>query len=245
MLTRPFDDRRDLAIGETTEETLRFAAAHWIDAAKKSIHTHGRFSVALSGGSTPNAIYKLLSQSPKELDWSKVHLFWSDERAVSPTHPDSNYHAAMHSGLALLPIPPHQIFRMQAEKTPIEEAATAYEALIKTHLGPDLFDLVMLGIGEDGHTASLFPNTAALAIEDRLACANWVPQKKSWRLTLTYPCIRQSRAIALYALGASKEAIVPEVLLAPYDSPFPASRIGEPGKKALWILDSAAAKRLA
>lgn len=241
MLERPFDDRRELAIGSTAEETIAYAVQHWIDRAAHAIKAHGRFAVALSGGSTPNEIYRLLSQKPHALDWSKVLLFWSDERAVPPTHKDSNFHAAMQNGLALLPISSHHIFRMQAEKTPLDAAAADYETLIKKHLGPHLFDLVMLGVGEDGHTASLFPDTAALAIEDRLVAANFVPQKNSWRMTLTYPCIRQSRAIAFYAIGASKEAIIPEVLRT---DDYPASRLGEPGQKALWILDAAAAKSL-
>lgn len=239
MLERSFDDRRDLAIGQSQEETISFAVQHWTLLAKEAIQKRGRFTVALSGGSTPNAIYRLLAEKPQSLDWSKVHLFWSDERAAPPTHPDSNYHSAMQSGLARLPIPSNHIFRMQAEKMPLETAAADYEALIKKILP---FDLVMLGVGEDGHTASLFPNTAALAIEDRLVAANWVPQKKSWRMTFTYPCIHNSRHIVIYALGASKEAIVPEVLST---LSYPASRIGESGRKALWILDSAAAKRLA
>lgn len=237
MLKYSFDERRDLAIGQTSEETIHYAADLWIQLANRAIKNHKRFTVALSGGSTPNSIYRLLSK--KSLDWSKVYLFWSDERAVPPTHPDSNFHAAMENGLGRLPIPSHQIFRMQAEKTPIEEAAAEYEALIKPYLP---LDLVMLGVGEDGHTASLFPNTYALAIEDHLTCANWIPQKNCWRMTLTYSGIHQSRAIIVYALGASKETIVPEVLNSPS---YPASRLGEPGHKALWILDSAAAKRLA
>ncbi len=242
MLERPFDNRRDLAIGETADETLRFAAQHWIAQAARAIAQHGSFAVALSGGSTPNAIYRLLAEMPQAIDWTKVFLFWGDERAVPPTHPDSNYHAAMQSGFASLPIPANQIFRMQAEKTPLEQHAADYEALIKKHLGARLFDLVMLGVGEDGHTASLFPDTAALAIEDHLVAANFVPQKNTWRMTLTYPCIQQSQKIAIYALGASKEAIVPKVL---HTTSYPASRIGTPKHKALWILDNAAAKRLA
>ncbi len=189
----------------------------------------------------------MLSKQPyaHQIDWSKVWLFWGDERAVAPNHPESNYHTAMQNGLAQLPLNPHQIFRMEAERVPIEKAASDYESLIKKHLDKSFFDLIMLGVGEDGHTASLFPNTEALKVEDKLVAANWVPQKHCWRMTLTYPCIRQSRAIAIYAHGPSKSTIVNEVLHAPYESPYPTSRIGEAGRKALWILDADAAALLA
>ena len=243
MLKKAYDERRDLIIGKSAEETVRIAADHWIETASEAIAARGKFSAALSGGSTPNALYSLLSKAPyaKRLDWSKVWLFWSDERAVPPDHPESNYFASMQHGLASLPLDPAHIFRMEAEKTPLEASAAEYEALLKKHLDAKLFDLVMLGIGEDGHTASLFPNTQALQIEDRLVAANWVPQKNCWRMTLTYPCIRQSRHVAVYAIGPSKKEIVKTVLEAPVRSPYPASCIGERGRKALWFLDESVA----
>ena len=240
----PFDERRELYIGETEEETLHFAALHWIHAAQRSIQQRGRFAVALSGGSTPKAIYAALVKRSEidKIDWSKVWLFWSDERAVPATHPDSNYRMAMES-FGKVPIPPSQIFPMQAG-TDIERSARRYEEEIRRHLDKHLFDLVMLGLGEDGHTASLFPGTKALAAEEKLVAANYLPEKKIWRMTLTFPCINQSRHIALYALGSAKQAIVPQVLEAAILSPWPASRIGTPESKALWILDSAAAAKI-
>lgn len=233
-----FDDRRDLVVAENAPE---FAAEHWLHTAVRSIQQNGRFAVALSGGSTPKAIYEKLIFA--KLDWSKVWLFWSDERAVPPTDPDSNYHMAMAAAFSKLPIPPNQIFRMKAEED-IEKSAKDYEETIRRHLDKHLFDLVMLGVGEDGHTASLFPNTSALSITDKLAAANYIPDKKTWRLTLTFPCINQSRHIAIYALGKSKQTIVPKVIDAPIDSPYPASRLGALGHKALWILDPDSAKFL-
>lgn len=239
-MLKEWDDRRTIAIPGDEPSTIAFAVEHWIHSAKRAIQQRGRFAVALSGGSTPKAIYAALSTT-KDLDWSKIHLFWSDERAVPPTHPDSNYRMAMESGLKNL-VPPDQIFRMKAESD-IEKNTRDYEDLIHRILGKPLFDLVMLGVGEDGHTASLFPDTAALEAA-QLVAANHIPQKDTWRMTLTFPCINASHQSAIYALGSNKELIIPKVLEAPIVSHYPASRIGTPEHKALWILDKNAAKFL-
>lgn len=238
-----WDERRDWIVPGNLEETLEFATDHWMHSAQRAIQQKGRFAVALSGGSTPKAIYQRLARRSSELDWSRVWLFWSDERNVPPTHADSNYRMAMEAGFQELPIPAAQIIRMRAE-TDLEHQAKAYEEWIRHHLGKTFFDLVMLGLGEDGHTASLFPNTQALHLTTPLVAANYVPQQKTWRMTLTFPCIQASAHIALYALGASKASIVPQVLKAPVQSPFPASQIGTPAHKALWILDQEAAQQL-
>jgi len=240
-MLKSWDDRRDYIVPGDANQTIDFAVEHWIHSAERAIQQRGRFAVALSGGSTPKAIYERLGK--EKLDGSKIWLFWSDERAVPPDHPDSNYRMAMESGLGKLGIPPSQIFRMIAEKES-EKNALDYEEKIQRHLGKHLFDLVMLGVGDDGHTASLFPNTAALEIENHLVAANYIPDKKSMRMTLTFPCINQSYHSAIYAIGASKHIIVPKVLEAAIVSPFPASRIGTPEHKALWILDRDAATHL-
>ncbi len=237
-----FDSRRNLFIGKTEEEALLFAVENWMHTAARALQQTGKFAVALSGGSTPKAIYQRLSLLPKEIDWTKVFLFWGDERSVAPDHPDSNYRMAMEH-FSKLPIPEHQIFRMKAEAD-IEKNAKDYEEKIRHTLRKSLFDLVMLGIGEDGHTASLFPNTKALSVTKELVCANDVPQKMTQRMTLTYPCINESAKIAIYALGKSKQEIVPKVLNAPIVSPFPTSAIGTEKSPALWILDSQAAANL-
>lgn len=234
-----WDNRRDYAVPGDAKETVAWAADHWIHSAERAIQQRGRFAVALSGGSTPKAIYETLRK--KKLDWTKIWLFWSDERNVPQDHADSNYRMAMES-LGSMPIPASQIIRMQTEKD-IETAAFDYEEKIKHHLGKHLFDLVMLGVGEDGHTASLFPNTAALH-STRLVAANYLPDKKTWRMTLTFPAIEQSSQAVIYAIGAAKQKIVPQVLKAPIESPFPASRIGTPEHKALWVMDLEAAKKI-
>ena len=240
-MLKSWDARRDYYVAKTLEETLDFAVEHWVHSAQRAIQQRGRFAVALSGGTTPKPIYERLAH--QKLDGSKIWLFWSDERGVPPDHPDSNYRMAMESGLKHLSIPPNQIFRMQAEKE-IEKNSLDYEETIRRILSKDLFDLVMLGIGEDGHTASLFPNTAALEANGRLVLPNYIEEKKSWRMTLTFPCINQSFHSVIYAIGPSKRSIVPKILNAPILSPFPASQVGTPDKKSLWILDSEAAHLL-
>ncbi|MBI5273310.1 MAG: 6-phosphogluconolactonase [Chlamydiia bacterium] len=231
-----WDERRDYIALGTSAEMVQFATEHWIHTAKRAIQQRGKFAVALSGGSTPQEIYRSLAGHRDAISWERVFLFWSDERSVLPDHPDSNFRIAMESGLKQLPIPKHQIFRMEAEKK-LEEHARDYEEKILHHLGKDLFDLVMLGIGEDGHTASLFPDTAALQITNRLVVPNWIASKNTWRMTLTYPCINQSFHTAIYVLGSAKQDIVAKILDAPIFSSLPASQIGSVQHKALWILD--------
>ncbi len=238
MLKKSWDERRDLLIGKSKEEAIDLAVDHFIGIAKKAIQERGRFSVALSGGSTPKAIYQTLSRQKKHsLDWGKVLFFFSDERSVPLDHPDSNYHMAMEAGLKYLPIPKSHIFRMKAEQD-IHTHAKAYEHLIDKHLGADLFDLVMLGVGEDGHTASLFPGTKALEERGHAVCANYIPQKKIWRMTLTFDCINNSSHIVLYVLGKEKKDIVRRILSPPSNcAPLPAERIGTNNNKSLWIID--------
>ncbi|MBX7065884.1 MAG: 6-phosphogluconolactonase [Parachlamydiales bacterium] len=239
-MLKSWDARRDYIIPGDAKQTIDFAVEHWIHSAERAIQKRGRFAVALSGGSTPKAIYEKLCT--KKLDWSKIWLFWSDERAVPPDHADSNYRMAM-DFFKTVPIPPSQVFRMIAESD-IEKNALNYEEKIHHVLGNHLFDLVMLGVGEDGHTASLFPNTKGLEVNNRLVIANKITEKNVWRMTLTFDCINQSFHSAIYCIGSSKQIIVPKVLSAAIISEFPSSRIGTAENKALWILDSDAASNL-
>ncbi len=150
----------------------------------------------------------------------------------------------MRAGLNKLPIPPENIFRMEAEES-IEEKAAAYEALIRLKICDESFDLVMLGMGEDGHTASLFPHTHALHTKDRLVVANFVPQKKTWRMSFTFECINNARTICIYVMGEAKADVVVSTLMGNYTpDEFPIQRVGTPSHKALWILDQAASKKL-
>lgn len=234
------DPRRKLVVPGDYNVTLAFCADHFSKAAQAAIKDHGGFFVALSGGSTPKAIFERLSSPPynREIPWSKVHLFWSDERAVSPESDESNYHMAMQAGLKNLPIPKEQIHRMCAEVN-IEENARSYEMTMKRELKGNPFDLIMLGMGEDGHTASLFPGTQGLEEDERLVTPNFIPDKNSWRMSLTFPCLNTAHATVFYVLGASKRGMLQKVLQS--GNQFPAQRVGTKERPALWIADEAAA----
>lgn len=241
-----FDQRRDIIVPGNAEETVVFSTKQLLQIAQESIQERNYFSIALSGGSTPNAIFKEISKPDyrKAIDWSKVLCFWSDERSVPPSDTESNYFNAMQAGISSLPLVPENIFRMHAE-TNIEENAKAYEHLIRKKIPSLQFDVIMLGMGEDGHTASLFPKTHGLHSDNRLAIANFIPQKHSWRMTLTYECLNSARNTFIYVIGANKASMVEHVFLSPYDpNDLPIQKIGTPTHKALWILDSAASEKL-
>jgi 6-phosphogluconolactonase len=235
-----FDERRQIAIAGTREETITFATKHLLETGIESIKKQQKFTIALSGGSTPKALFQELKKHKNALDWSLCHIFWSDERAVSPDNPDSNYKMAMDNGIGDLPIPKEQIYRMQAEDKNIESAAEEYEKLIRDVVPKEQFDLIMLGMGEDGHTASLFPGTKALAVKDRFVVPNYVEEKGSYRMTFTFPLIQKAKNKILYVLGKDKQETVEKVL---YDTKklYPAGLIGTKESPALWILDAEAA----
>lgn len=243
-IIQSFDERRDIVVPGEALETIQFCTNQFVEIAEKSISARGRFSVALSGGSTPKAIYESLKKSyASKIDWNKVWLFWSDERPVPPEHPDNNYRMAMDAGFKTLPIPPDQIFRMQAE-IHIRKNALAYEKLIQNKIA-GIFDLVLLGIGEDGHTASLFPKTHGLHARQRLVVANFIPEMETWRMTLTFDCINKAQNISIYVFGKKKAPILKKVLLGPYTPDlFPLQAIGTSMHKALYIADKPAATEL-
>lgn len=239
------DQRRELILSGNKEATIDFAAAHFIKCAEEAIADHGFFAVALSGGSTPKLIYKQLASKYKNhLPWEKVWLFWSDERAVLPDDPESNAHMALvEGGLKDLPILKENIFRMEAESKDLESAAQRYEKLIREKISS--FDLMMLGMGEDGHTASLFPHTEALHMVGRWVAPNFVPQKNTWRMTLTFECINRSKHTVLYLLGAGKAEMVEKVLFSSYmPDDLPSQRVGTISHPATYLLDDEASKNL-
>ncbi len=245
-IIQSFDDRRDIAIPGKKQTTIDFCLEHFIKKAEEAIADHGFFAVALSGGSTPHALFGALAkeENRKRIPWNQVLLFWSDERCVPPDHPDSNYRMAMESGLKSLEIPPQNIFRMHGEEQP-ETAAKNYDFLLQEEVPFETFDLMMLGMGEDGHTASLFPKTHALHTVGKMATANFVSQKHTWRLTLTFDCINAAKNIAIYVLGENKAEILSKVLNTHYDPDiYPIQKVGTPASKALFILDSEAAAKI-
>lgn len=242
-----FDDRRDIAIPGNAHETLLFCAEEFLNLGNTAIRGKGKFHVALSGGSTPKALFQRLASPDlkNRIDWENVVLFWSDERNVPPDSPESNYKMAMDAGFSSLPIPQSNIHRMPAEGIKIEEAAKEYENLIFNLVPNASFDLVMLGMGEDGHTASLFPKTHGLHTNDRLVIANFIPQHNTWRMTLTYECINQAQHISIYVIGKNKASMLKRVLSDPQDpDEFPIQKIGTRTHKALWIADIDAANTI-
>lgn len=239
------DTRRDVAHPGNREATLLFAVEHFINCAKEAFKLHGYFAVALSGGSTPKAVYEMLASPPhsSEIDWKRTLLFWSDERSVPPSSKENNFWMAMEAGFKKLEIPGEQIFRMVAEEN-LEENAALYDEKIRKVLGLRPFDLILLGMGEDGHTASLFPNTKALEEKGRWVVKNEVPQLKTSRMTMTYPCINRSRNTVIYALGKEKKEMLKKVLSKKENPSLPASLVGTEESKALWIMDSEAGELL-
>lgn len=210
-----------------------------------------RFSLVLSGGSTPNAVYQLLAQPPvrASLPWERIHLFWGDERYVPADHPESNFRMAREALIDHVPIPASNVHRINTD-LPADEAAAVYQQELHrffTEQGSDIpqFDLVLLGLGEDGHTASLFPNTAALEEAERWVVANDVPQLSTTRLTLTFPVINQAKQVAFLVGGEAKAAMVAQVLGNQHEgAPLPSQRVQPGSGQLIWLLDQGAASLL-
>lgn len=225
------------------------AAALFVQTASDSIAAQGRFTVALSGGSTPRTLHALLAAEPYRgrVAWPKVHVFWGDERAVPPEHPDSNYRMARETLLDHVPIPEAQVHRMHGDLEP-QVAADAYEATLRAtfdEAAGDGFDLVFLGMGDDGHTLSLFPGTAAVGETRRLCVANHVDKLASWRITLTAPFVNRAKNVAFLVAGAKKAATLKRVLQGPRDvEALPAQLIAPVGGHLAWLVDEAAAADL-
>lgn len=219
---------------------------HWVECAKQAIKKRGRFVVALSGGKTPQSLYQALA-SPEwkhQVEWRHVWLLWSDERAAPPESPVSNYHMAMEAGLGMLDIPKQQIMRMEAESN-ISLHAIQYAKQIEQCIQNGKMDLVMLGMGDDGHVASLFPETAALLEKKRLVVANEVPQLNTWRMTMTYPAFERAELTVVYVKGSSKAETL-KVVWEGENNPLtlPAQKIGTQQAPALWMCDRSAVSAL-
>lgn len=235
----PVKANRSLINLDSEEKVIDFCLMHFVDEANFAIDSHGSFSVALSGGSTPKKFYDALTQSEEALalDWSKICLFWSDERSVAQNHADSNYNMAMQF-FSKAPFNKAKVFRMEAERPDREQAADEYANLIREHCADTRFDIVYLGLGEDGHTASLFPGTEALKVKEKLVAANFVPALKTWRMTLTFDCINNARNIVLIATGPKKTQILHEVLDSKDQTLFPAQRISGKETPAFIVTDA-------
>jgi 6-phosphogluconolactonase len=226
------------------------AAVEFLQRARTSIQASGQFTVALSGGSTPRNLYSLLA-TQSDFPWGQIRFFFSDERHVPPDSPDSNFRMAYESLFSRAPIPQENIFRVPAEIPDADLAAQSYEQTLRQffHLegkkeddALPRFDLILLGLGPDGHTASLFPGTAALHEDERLVAANWVEQSKTWRITFTYPVLNNAAAILFIATGAEKQEALLQVLQGnPDPETYPAQGIKPTNGSLIWLVDQAAA----
>ncbi len=223
------------------------AAAHIVRLAREAVEARGRFVLALSGGATPGATYVRLAQDDLagQVDWARVHVFWGDERCVPPDHPDSNARMARETLLDRVPIPPENVHRIPAEQEPVR-AAEAYERALRDFFGEaPRFDLVLLGLGDDGHTASLFPGAAAIHERERWTLAVYVEKVGAWRVTLTPPVLNAARQATFLVVGAGKAVCLREVLAGPYQpDTLPAQIVWPADGRVLWLVDRAAAAEL-
>jgi 6-phosphogluconolactonase len=224
-------------------EAMSLAAAHFFVAdCHRVIAKQGKFSVALSGGNTPKRFYEILASNEfsKNIPWKKVFLFWSDERFVSHSSPDSNYNMAKKSLLDKIDIPPKNIFPVPVTGDPGQNARQ-YEATIRKFFAnkQPAFDWLLLGTGNDGHTASLFPHTPVLIENRRLIKQVWIADKQSWRITFTFPLINKAKQIIFLVSGKEKSKVVSAVFNKPVKKIYPVQYVS--AEKSLWMLDKAAA----
>lgn len=232
-------------LGSLSEKTAVFVARWIADRAK----VQDRVAFVLAGGTTPRRLYEHLAMSTfrEEIPWNQVHLFWGDERCVSPENPESNYRAAYESLISRVPIPPENVHRMSAEKADPEKAADEYEQTLRDFFRSSpgewpTFDLVLLGIGADGHTASLFPGSSVLHEKKRWVAAPYVEKLKSYRLTLTLPVFNHAAQVIFLAAGKEKAQVIKKLQVTSHTQDrFPAQLIRPLPGKLVFFLDQAAA----
>lgn len=237
---------RFVKILKDEEAIAEFVARQIIQSAQNAIAEHGQFTLALAGGSTPKLLYNLLGTTYRDdVDWSKTHLFWGDERAVPPDHPDSNFR--MVQGALLEHIPhPVGVHRIMGELEP-SEAARRYGQRLAEIFSPNapVVDLILLGMGADGHTASLFPHTEALNETEEWVVANHVPQLDIWRITLTYPVLNNARQVIFMVAGENKAERLYEVLhgeVRPFD--LPSQAVNPAQGDVTWAVDYEAGRKV-
>jgi 6-phosphogluconolactonase len=233
-----------------TPAAVAQAAADIIVQAARDAASAGRnFSLVLSGGSTPKILYQLLAAEParSEVDWDRFEVFFGDERAVPPDHADSNFKMANDALIGRVPLPPANVHRMRGEIDP-NEAAVEYGRMLKARFGDGGPDVTLLGMGDDGHTASLFPHTTALDETHHRVVAHYVEKSttgKSWRITMTAPFINRSKRVLVMVTGASKAGRLKEILAGPRDAHrLPIQLIDPAPGTMIWMLDEPAAALL-
>jgi 6-phosphogluconolactonase len=234
------------------EAVSRAAGQDLVELAREAIAQRGRFCVALSGGSTPRRMYEILGEAPRwaQIDWRRVEFFWGDERAVPPEHPDSNYGVAATVLLRKLGVPAERVHRIRGELE-AEEAATLYQDELArvfatpTEGLPPIFDLILLGMGADGHTASLFPYSQALTERRRWVVGNTVPRIGKSRVTMTFPTLNRAAEVRLLVTGSDKAAALREALAGPREPErLPVQAVVPEGGRLIWLVDRAAAAEL-
>jgi 6-phosphogluconolactonase len=238
---------------EGADALSRAAAEHFLEAAQAAVAARGKARIAISGGSTPKRTFELLANPAerflKAMPWEQIEIYWVDERCVPPDDKDSNYRMTREALLEKVPLKPEHVFRMEGELEP-EQAAARYETTIRSQFrleGAEVpsFDLLALGMGDDGHTASLFPHTAAIHELGRVVVANHVPQKDTWRVTLTWPVIIEAREVFFLIGGKDKAVPLHGVLQGPYDpETLPSQLIQPKNGRLLMLLDRDAAAQL-
>ncbi len=245
----PEESDTNMRVGDDAEGVARAVARRFAEMARACVSERGSFSVALAGGTTPKRVYELLADEELrgEVPWEGVHVFFGDERCVPPDHADSNYRMAHEALLARVPVPEKNIHRMRGEGDAVA-GARLYEDELRAFFSdaewPRL-DLVMLGMGDDGHTASLFPGTTALGEQRAWVVANWVEKFETWRVTLTAPAINHARHVFFVVTGAGKAARLAEILKGERDPSRLPSQLIEPEDGMLeWFVDRDAAAAL-
>lgn len=243
------DEARGVRVFDDPERVARAAADLFARLSNEAVEARGVFSVALSGGTTPRRVYELLASGEYtgRVTWAKVHVFFGDERAVPADDAESNYRMANEALLSRVALPPENVHRIEGLGDAAANASD-YESVMRGFFGGDdwpRFDLIFLGMGDDGHTASLFPNTAALEEERAWAAANWVEKLGAWRVTLTAPAINAARRVVFLVTGASKAERLREVLDGEPDRlRLPSQMIRPRGGLLEWFVDRAAASKL-
>jgi 6-phosphogluconolactonase len=240
---------RDARVSVTLEQLFRSVAEDSLALAQQAVAERGRFSISLAGGSTPAALYALWARDYGDrMPWDRTFVFFGDERYVPADDPASNYHMARETLLDHVAIPPEQIFPMRTDYAKPEDAASGYQQTLRRFFGPQapVLDLLLLGLGTEGHTASLFPDSPVLQEKERWVAAPVVPAKPSQRLTLTLPLLNQVRAAFFLVAGAAKREIVQAIRNEPDSgseataSRYPAARIRPASGRVVWYLDQAA-----
>jgi 6-phosphogluconolactonase len=245
--------KAEIQVQRGLDELSRAAASQFLQEARRAVQEKGLFSVALAGGSTPRPLYALLAEDPSfrtEIPWGKTYFFWGDERPVPPDHPESNYRMANEAMLSKVPVPSENIHRIRAENPDASRVAMEYEETLRTFFRPKAgefprFDLVLLGMGPDGHTASLFPGTEGLGERKRLVVANWVDQLHGHRITMTLPVLNQAAFVLFLVSGEEKAETLRRVFQdgGPKD-PLPAQRVQPTHGRLLWLVDQDAGRLL-